>query len=278
MRDSDAWRRGAALCLLAALSVACGSAEKGGMKAGVLIKPPCLDDPGQAVIMGDSYITGFFSPALQPTLAVLEPAVGGYRNYAVAGTSMATGGLGTIPPQLTQAIAASAVMKFAIINGGGNDILICDSTRFPGCNTTCNITGSSTQRVCMDVVSTAILGAEQFMARIADAGVKDVIYFFYPHIPNSNGGYKEILDYAQPFAKDVCDRAFAASGGKLTCHFIDLVQPFAKAGGDMNPANFSPLDGIHPSQAGQAIVAREISTVMQSRCLGQPSSSGCCAP
>jgi hypothetical protein len=136
---------------------------------------------------------------------------------------------------------------------------------------------TSAQKVCTDIVNTAVTASEQLIAKMADAGVKDIVYFFYPHITASSGGYKEILDYSSPRARASCEGAYVRSGGKVTCHFVDLIPPFAAAGGDLNVANFA-LDGIHPSQAGQDIIAREVWTVMQSRCLGQPSSGTCCMP
>jgi hypothetical protein len=113
------------------------------------------------------------------------------------------------------------------------------------------------------------------MVKAANAGLKDVVYFFYPHLPGTNAGYKEITDYAEPFAKGSCDNAFQNTGGKLNCYFVSLVQPFADKGGDANPANFV-ADSIHPSAQGQQIMATEINNVMKAHCLGQQ--SGCCAP
>ena len=241
----------------------------GGAAGAGVAKPPCLANPSNGVIIGDSYITGFVSPAFQPALGALYPAANQFRNYAVAGTSMASGGLGTIPPQLDQAVGANPTMKLVIMTGGGNDILLCDTIKYPGCANTCKAAGSSTQKVCTDIVNTAIAASEQLMAKMVDAGVKDIVYFFYPHITASSGGYKEILDYSSPRAKASCEGALARSAGKITCHFVDLIPAFAAAGGDLNVANFA-LDGIHPSQAGQNIIAREVWTVMQNRCLGQP--------
>jgi lysophospholipase L1-like esterase len=254
-----------------------GGAGVGGASGSGVAKPPCLANPSDGVIIGDSYITGFLSPAFQPALGALYATANQFRNYAVAGTSMASGGIGTIPPQLDQAVRANPTMKLVIMSGGGNDILLCDSIKYPGCADTCKVAGSSKQKVCTDIVSTALTASEQLLMRMADAGVKDIVFFFYPHITASSGGYKEILDYSSPLAKASCEAARARSGGRVTCHFIDLIPPFAAAGGDLNVANFA-LDGIHPSQAGQNIIAREVWTVMQDHCLGQPSSAGCCTP
>jgi lysophospholipase L1-like esterase len=163
------------------------------------------------------------------------------------------------------------------MDGGGNDILICNTALFPGCNTLCNTSGAATNPTCQDIVGQALDRAEQLMLDAAAQGVSDVIYFYYPHIPSNNGGYAYILDYAEPLARASCEGAAAATNGDMRCHFVSLIQPFIMAGGDRNPLNFAG-DGIHPSQAGQNIMASEIWAVMQSECLGQPASSGCCMP
>jgi lysophospholipase L1-like esterase len=254
-----------------------GSPASGGSTGSGTAKPPCISNPSEVVFIGDSYVTGFLSPALQPSLASLYPAATSYRNYAVAGTSMATGGAtGLIPPQLPEAVAAGKDIKLSIMDGGGNDILICDATKFPNCATLCSSAGSSKNSECTSIVKQALDAATTLMTNAANDGIKDVIYFFYPHIPDKAGGYSEILDYAEPIAKKLCDDAFTTTGGKLTCHFVSTEAAFKAAGGDENPANFSAVDGIHPSQAGQDIIAKQIYATMQSDCLGQ--TSGCCAP
>jgi lysophospholipase L1-like esterase len=242
-------------------------------------KPPCIAQPAQeAAILGDSYVTGAASPALQPALGKLDASVLHYKNYAVPGTSMATGGItGLIPPQLDSALSFSKDIKFILMDGGGNDILICDAGKFPGCNTQCNKAGSSSVQICKDIVNQASAAAEQMLEKESGSGIKDIIYFFYPHIPSNNGGFSEILDYSLPIAKQQCDGVLAKTNGKTTCHFIDFVPIFQAAGGDRNPANFA-ADGIHPSQAGQDMMAKEINRVMKEQCIGQPASSGCCQP
>jgi lysophospholipase L1-like esterase len=232
---------------------------------------PCLTSATEGIIIGDSYVTGAGSPAMQPALAMLDPTATGFRNYAVPGTSLATGGiLGLIPPQLTSAIQANPDIKFSIMDGGGNDALICDAAQFPNCATLCTSAGASMNTECQGIVSKALDAATTLMASAATAGIKDTIYFYYPHIPDAGSGgagFAEILDYAEPKAKAVCDGAFAATGGKLSCFFVDLAAPFKAAGGDKNPANFA-ADGIHPSAAGQAIVSQQIFNVMKAQCIG----------
>jgi lysophospholipase L1-like esterase len=251
-----------------------GAANTGGAAgSGNTSPPPCLSAGNQGAIIGDSYVTGALSPALQPALGMLDATVNSFRNYAVAGTSLATGGiLGLIPPQLTSALGAG-MTKALIMDGGGNDILICDNTMFPNCATLCTSAGAATNATCKGIVQKATDTAVTMMNTAANGGIHDIIYFFYPHIPDAGGGgagFAEILDYSEPLAKQTCDGANGRTNGKLTCHFVDLVEPFKAAGGDKNPANFA-ADGIHPSQAGQNIIAKELFNVMKTNCIGMTS-------
>jgi hypothetical protein len=250
-----------------------GSTGTGGAPAAA---PPCLTAATQGVIMGDSYVTGAASPPLQPALNAIYPFAAGFSNVAVAGTAMASGGLlGLIPPQWNQ--VKSLNPKFAIMDGGGNDILICNTQLYPGCSTDCKNPGATTHQTCKDIVAKATEAASTMMMTAANDGLRDVVYFFYPHLPKQGGvgPYWEISDYAEPIAKASCEGAFQKSGGKLNCYWVSMVAPFAAAGGDGNPLNFA-LDGIHPSDAGQRIIATEIDKVMKAHCVGQQ--SGCCAP
>ena len=203
---------------------------------------------------------------------MLDATANMFRNYAVAGTSLATGGItGLIPPQVTTALMQPT--KALIMDGGGNDILICDAAQFPGCAATCTTAGSSMNATCQKIVQKATDEAKVLMMQDSTAGVHDVIYFFYPHIPDAGpggAGFSEILDYSEPMARDLCNSASTFTNGKLFCHFVDLVEPFKAAGGDKNPANFAG-DGIHPSQAGQNIIAKELFNVMKTNCIGMTS-------
>jgi lysophospholipase L1-like esterase len=233
---------------------------------------PCITSGTQVAIVGDSYVTGAASPALQPALGALDPTANSFRNYAVAGTSLATGGItGTIPPQVMTALGQKTLAF--IMDGGGNDILICDAAQFPGCAATCTMAGSSMNKTCQAIVQKATDEAKVLMMQDANAGVHDIIYFFYPHIPDAGpggAGFSEILDYSEPLARDQCNQASTFTNGKTFCHFVDLVEPFKAAGGDKNIANFA-ADGIHPSQAGQNIIAKEIFNVMKANCIGMTS-------
>jgi lysophospholipase L1-like esterase len=250
-------------------------------------RPPCISMPSaQVVMIGDSYVTGFGSPPLQPALANLVPDATNYPNYAGAGCSMASGGIctglyGNVPDQFDAASGEHADIKLVIMNGGGNDVLL-PAAGSPDCK---NEKGSSMDPGCTSIVKLSLDTATALVMHMADKGVKDVIFFFYPHIPSVDGGLggttaNEILDYAYPTAADSCNKASAMTDGKINCHFIDMRKPFADTGSIDGAGPWTNIsdDGVHPTDAGQAVQATQIVNVMKSACLGQPASSNCCAP
>lgn len=235
-------------------------------------KPKCKTKASQVVLIGDSYInyTAHTFPA-----DMAREAGETWRMYAVPGTAMGSGGIaGLIPPQLDQALAADDDILVAVMDGGGNDILIPALT-WPGGAQCKESTTSPSMKVCQDIVKTAMDAAEKLLMKAADAGIRDTVYFFYPHIPGGAlGGANPnvILDYSLPKAKAFCDDAVNKTGGKLRCHFIDFVPIF-----DGHP-EWMADDGVHENALGSAQMAKTIWQTMKDECLGQPASSGCCEP
>jgi hypothetical protein len=130
-------------------------------------------------------------------------------------------------------------------------------------------------QVCQDVVATAIEAGKKLMQTAADAGIRDVIYLFYPHIPGGGFGGEHpnsLLDYALPMARELCDGAEQRTQHKLRCHFIDLVPIFE------GHADWFADDGIHENELGSAAMAKEVVKVAKDTCVAQPASSGCCEP
>lgn len=275
------------LCSVAA----CSSGNSGSGSSAVT--PPCISKSSQVMLMGDSYITGFNgSPPLQPALAALIPDAAQYRNYAVAGMSMASGGIPLNPPPGVQfipqqfdpeALQADPDIKLVIMDGGGNDIMLPPAGS-PDCK---NMADSTTDPGCLKIVQDALDAATKIVTEMSDKGVRDVVYFFYPHLPSVPGGLggteaNVMLDFVYPQAKALCDSAESKSNGKLRCHFIDLRQPYdvTGPGSITGPKPWTNIytDGVHPTAAGQVISAQQIFDTMKGSCLGQPASSGCCAP
>jgi hypothetical protein len=199
-----------------------------------------------------------------------------YRMYAVGGASMGSGGIaGFIPDQLTQAISDDPDILATVMTGGGNDILIADTIMYPGSDTCKDRLDAPMDKVCQDVIANAMSVASKLMDTAAAAGVSDVVYLFYPHIPGGGfGGMNPnaILDYSLPMARDLCTGAEKRTEGKLHCHFVDLVPVF-----DGHPDWFAD-DGIHENALGSAAMAQEVTKVLKDKCVAQPESSGCCTP
>jgi len=231
-------------------------------------------------MIGDSYMI-WASHTFQADMAA--QAGENWRFYAVAGASMASGGvqLQLIPDQIETAVLADPNIKLVIMDGGGNDILIPAATWIGGADCKNNPDAANIQ-VCRDIVDAAVAKSEQGMDRMVELGIPDVVYFFYPEVPVGTvlGGTapNAMLHYALPLAKQTCEGAEARTGGKLRCHFIDMVPVFEAC------QAAPPLDGcfaatdIHPNSNGSKAMAEAIWQRMQADCLAQRESSGCCAP
>ncbi len=239
---------------------------------------PCIDDPNDVVLMGDSYvdwITHTFVADIRAESGQQWPS------YAVGATSMATGGVGRIPDQLGMALADNPEIKAIIMTGGGNDILVADTVMFPDAAMCTSTPDAPMIEDCQTIIQLALDKASMLMDETADAGVRDVVYFFYPHIPGGglvSGMYPNaILDYALPRAREVCESSLERTAGRMKCHFIDMVPVFEGKSGLFADALSEAGDGIHPNSMGSKVMAKEVWRVMKQDCVGQPSSSGCCA-
>lgn len=261
-----------------------GNGDGGEGDAAVILEPPpppprkakCVQKDSQVIMMGDSYINW-----LSHTFpADMERESGQkWRLEAIGGMSMATGGAGVftntyIPNQFDTAIAADPDAHTVLMDGGGNDVLVGWISDL-GIEA-CKETGSSKLPVCQNLVTKALEAAEKLMVRMVAAGIKDVVYFFYPHVPNNRslGGPNpnEILDYALPMIADFCRGREAASNGALRCQFVDMVPVFE----NHTPEWFN--EDIHPNSLGSAGMAKELWSKMTTWCVGQKESSGCCEP
>jgi hypothetical protein len=207
-----------------------------------------------------------------------------YRHYYIGAASMAWGNPNTqfyIPYQFDpMALTDVAVMnpsdiKVVIMDGGGNDVLIG--------NTSCETTAPPGNTSCVTTIQTAIDMAQSKMQEMAQKGVKQIIYFFYPHLDTAGGGIlqtpapavNDTLDYAYPLAEKICCGSsftssltnYSCSGEPVagtTCVFIDTRPAF-----EGHLADYIKSDKVHPTQAGADVVADLIWTQMQNHCIAQ---------
>lgn len=255
---------------------AAGTAAHGGgpsMSAENPSKPPCETSPDDTVVIGDSYIN-WASHTLPADLA--DQAGEMWPLYAVGGASMATGGIAElIPDQFSDALADNPNIKFVVMDGGGNDVLIPDAS-FVGGGDCKNSEMAGSLPVCQQIVKQSFDAAAALFKRMAGIGVRDVLFFFYPHVPTNTpiGGDdpNPILDYSLPIIKNVCDDTEMQTGGKLRCHFVDMIPVFE----GHDPDWFAAGD-IHPNSDGSAAMAKAIWGTMKKACMSQQASSGCCS-
>jgi lysophospholipase L1-like esterase len=161
-------------------------------------------------------------------------------------------GNGQIPGQFQSALAANPDIKTVIMDGGGNDVLIGDA------NLCLQTPPPDTE--CVARIDDVLNAAGNLLDDMAAAGVQDVVYFFYPHLPEGGlvQGFKnETLDYAAPLVQQVCENA------PLNCVFVDTRPAF-----EGHPEYFLN-DGIHPNDGGSVVLANTVWSSMVANCIAQ---------
>jgi lysophospholipase L1-like esterase len=252
-------------------------AGAGGEAAPGGFKPPCLAKGAELALVGDSWINYVLGELLAPALQSRAQKDGAlaagdaYNDQAVGGTSLASGGLGLIPDQWptakAAAMSAGTSVKFVVMDGGGNDVLLGNQTCLD--NGVMRDQDPSCQKTVKDATAA---GAKLQMQMKAD-GVKQGLFFFYPHVPA--GGW-DVLDYSLPMAKATCE---SLNDANFHCTFVDTRDAFQGVGNKgVAMADLIGADGIHPSAAGETVLADLIWKTMKDNCMAQPASSGCCTP
>ncbi|HKP60061.1 MAG TPA: SGNH/GDSL hydrolase family protein [Polyangiales bacterium] len=237
------------------------AAGSGGTNPTETAKRPCIKSGNEVVFIGDSYSDYAVAHTALATLvgsrARMDGAMSGYRNLAVAGTTLAAASiLGTIPPQWDSAKRTKPIHA-VVMDGGGNDVLIANMQCLPA--------GSDKNAGCQQVVATSMKTAKSLLEDMKAGGVTDVIWFWYPHLPNGNGS--DISDYTLPMLQDL---AKSVSTDTFHVQMIDTVPLF-----EGHPEYFF-TDGIHANDIGEGKIADAVWKMMKDNCIGQ--SSGCCTP
>jgi len=228
-----------------------------------------MTNPSQVISMGDSYMN--WTTHTFPTDLNAAAGVTFRPTYAVGGFSMGSGGIGLIPPLFDTAVLADPDIIAIVLDGGGNDLLLPALGR-PDCK---NLANADTNAGCQAIVTDALTAAKALTQKVAAAGVHDVIYFFYPHVPAPTalgGSYPNVmLDYALPRVKAFCDGVATDTQGKLRCWFVDTIPLF------QGHSEYFAAADIHENSQGSKVIAKAVVDVMKQNCIAQPASSGCCA-
>jgi hypothetical protein len=244
-----------------------GASGNDASPAGTL-KPKCMQKDSQLIVIGDSYINWMSHTFPEDIKRVSGQS---WRMEAVGGFSMASGGLGSIPPEFYNSIARDPDAHTILMDGGGNDILLPDLTR--ALPLECTSKGASAKANCQGIVQLALDKAKGLMSDAADKGIRDVVYFFYPHVPAntilSGSDPAEILDYTLPMVRDLCADAVNVTSGRLRCTLVDLV-PLFEGHNDWYNGD------IHENATGSAAMADYIWKIMTDKCIGQKGPQACC--
>lgn len=245
-----------------------GMGEAGGGEAGSMEPPmmgtsPCITKGSQVILIGDSYSNFGLAhesvASLMTKLAVKNGALmtgDRYVDYAAAGTTLQNTITG-IPSQW-QSAKRNTPIHLVIMDGGGNDVLID--------NQQCLADGSQNNAGCQAVVERSMKVGMDLWTDMKATGVKDVIWFWYPHIPGSLAGTgHDINDYA---LEKIEAAAAAFSDDSFHVYIIDTIPIFE--GHD----NYFFGDGVHATTPGTQAICDAIWALMKENCIGQ--ASGCC--
>ena len=248
-----------------------GTVVSNGDDAGDVVVPPvdgaaCSAKGSEVVLIGDSYFAlsettsppaGEITQHLQGLASAAGALAPGdtYRHYYASGANMATSYAGSqippIPTQFASAVSANPDIRYVIMDGGGNDILLE--------NTSCILAAATTplSDTCKAAVQNALSAATALFQSMKTAGVEKVIYFFYPHLPTTRfPSVNVMIDYAYPLVQAVCQNA------AIPCEFVDTRSAF-----NGNDASYIGPDDIHPTAAGSDAIAELLWSTMKQDCV-----------
>jgi hypothetical protein len=222
-------------------------------------KPPCLKNPNQVAMLGDSYVAApsYIGRAIV-SAAIADGALASgqsYQDLSVPGTTVNSG---QIPGQLDTALARNPKLKTVITNGCGNDIIQ---------SVVCLAPGSDQISTCRDIIDNCVAKFRAMGEKAKAAGVTDSIIFQYPD--NVPIGGADILRYGVEQGKKAAAEMTTAD---YRVYLVD-VAPLMKDHPDWY------LDAvIHVDSRGAKLIGDAIYELMKDHCIAQPESSGCCQP
>jgi hypothetical protein len=225
--------------------------------------PPCLTAGKDLVLIGDSFI--HYLNNLEPKLTQRAKTDGvltgsdNFVDYAVPSAGLAYSS-SLIGSQWSGAKSANADIKFVVMDGGGDDILLGNNMCLS------DGVGKDADASCQKSVTDAVAAAAALLADMKTAGVSEVVYFFYPDVPV--GGH-DILGWAFTRFEQACNDASTAT---FHCHMLDTRPTF-----NGHP-EYIDTDNIHPSAAGDEKLADLVWSTMKNECVAQSANSACCVP
>jgi hypothetical protein len=253
--------------------------------------------PNEVVMIGDSYMDKSYGNVGANIVADAQkagplPAGTAYREYYLAGAAVNNGGGQlNIPYQYeTMAKGDLAVsnpkdIKVVVMDGGGNDVLIDQQS----CLTDKTQAAQMADTACMNAVTNTVARMKKLWQEMATDGVKQVVYYFYPHLDPAGGGLLPtpapgvnlIDDYSAPLYQQICcgssftptAQAPTCTGNApgLQCTYIDTRPAFdghSGAAGEPGP-DYILTDHVHPNAMGSVVIADLTWQAMVANCVAQ---------
>lgn len=264
--------------------------------------PPAACMKGQytaqeVVMIGDSYLDANYGNVganivADSQMAGVLSAGAKYREYYLAGAAMNNGAFTlNIPYQYdTSAKGDIAVpnpkdIKLVIMDGGGNDVLIDQQS----CLTDANLAAQMADMPCMNAVTNTVARTKKLWQEMATDGVKQIVYFFYPHLdpggggllPTPSPGVNSIDDYSAPLYQQICcgssftptTTAYSCTGNApgTQCTFVDTRPAFTGHSGALGEPgpDWILSDHVHPNAMGSTTIANLVWDTMVAKCIGQ---------
>jgi len=273
-----------------------------GPDGGPTSPPPVMCVKGQVkasevVMLGDSYMDKNFGNVGANIIAAAQMAgslAAGttYREYYLAGAAVNNGGGQlNIPYQYdTMAKGDLAVqnpkdIKVVVMDGGGNDVLIDQQS----CLTDKDLAAQMADTACMNAVTNTVARMKSLWQEMATDGVKQVVYYFYPHLDPAGGGLlptpapgvNSIDDYSAPLYQQICcgssftpttqTPTCTGDAPGLQCTYVDTRPAFAGhsgAAGEPGP-DYILTDHVHPNAMGSVVIADLTWDAMVANCVAQ---------
>jgi hypothetical protein len=267
----------------------------------VMTPPPTCQKgqvkPSEVVMLGDSYMDKSYGNVGANIVALAQKAGAltaptAYREYYLAGAAVYNGsGQLNIPYQYeTMAKGDLAVqnpkdIKVVVMDGGGNDVLIDQQS----CLTDANMAAQMADTACMNAVSKSVGRMKQLWQEMATDGVKQLVYYFYPHLDPAGGGFlpvpspgvNSIDDYSAPLYMQICcgssftpttqTPTCTGNAPGLQCTYIDTRPAFnghSGAAGEPGP-DYILSDHVHPNAMGSVVIANLTWNAMVESCVAQ---------
>jgi hypothetical protein len=251
----------------------------------------------QVVMLGDSYLDKSFGNVGANIVADAQkagalPAGTAYREYYLAGAAVNNGGGNlNIPYQYDVSakgdltVASPKDIQIVIMDGGGNDVLIDQQS----CLTDATAAAQMADMGCMNAVAGAVGRMKSLWQEMASDGVKQIVYFFYPHLDPAGGGLLPapspgvnlIDDYAAPqYQKICCGSSFTPTATAYTCSgdapgtrctYVDTRPAFTGHSGALGEPgpDWILSDHVHPNAMGSTAIADLVWSAMVANCIAQ---------